>query len=101
MAKKLKRFLYLLMLLSGGVLAVQCVLLLGIAGPVTMIGIGTISQNVISGLFVEVILICIVLIIMSLLSFQSRYRIDPTKKMLVPSHADRREPMLSRGGRLH
>jgi hypothetical protein len=80
MVKNLKGTLYLLMLLSGGVLAVQCILLLTMAGPVTFIGIGTLSQAMISGFFMEIILICAILIVFAFLSYRPRLAVDPKKK---------------------
>jgi hypothetical protein len=81
MVKNLKRVLYLLMLLSGGVLAVQCILLLSKVEPITLIGIGTISQGTVSGLFIEVILICVILVLFGLLTFRPGLAADPSKKL--------------------
>jgi hypothetical protein len=77
----LKGVLYLLMLLSGGVLAAQCILLLSVTEPVTIAGIGTVPKATISALFIEIALICIVLIILALLSFRPGSSPDPRKKL--------------------
>jgi hypothetical protein len=81
MEKSLKSVLHLLMLLSGGVLAAQCALLLTVAGPVTLTGLGTLSRETISAFFVQVILVCAVLIVLALLSFRPNLDPDPCKKL--------------------
>jgi hypothetical protein len=81
MVKNLKSVLYLLMLLSGGVLAVQCILLLSVAAPVKITGIGTVPKATISAFLIEISLVCAVLIALALLSFLSGHGPNPTKKL--------------------
>jgi hypothetical protein len=81
MERNLKGVLHLLMLLSAAVLAVQCALLLSVAGPVTLTDVGTLSREMISAFFGQVILICAVLIVLAILSFRPSIDPDPCKKM--------------------
>ena len=87
MSKTLKSILYPLMLLSGTVLALQCILLFNTAGPVTLKGIGTISKETILLLLIEVVLLCIALIFFAVLSFRPGFVLDPNKRvspLLIP-----------------
>jgi hypothetical protein len=81
MEKNLKGVLNLFMLLSAVVLAAQCAILLTVAGPITLTGLGTISKEMISYFFAQIMLICAVLILLAILSFRPNQDPDPCKKM--------------------
>jgi hypothetical protein len=81
MDKNLKGILHLLMLLSAAVLAAQCALLVTVARPITLIGIGTLSGEMISDFFLQIILVCAILIVLAILSFRPSLDPDPCKKM--------------------
>lgn len=81
MVRNLKGVLHLLMLLSAAVLAAQCALLMSVAGPVTLTDFGTLSKEMISAFFVQIVLVCAVLIVLAILSFRPSLDPDPCKKM--------------------
>lgn len=76
-----KSILYLLMLFSGGVLAVQCILLLAVIGPITVMGIGTLSQGMVSWILIEIIMVCAILSVFSILCLRPGFALDPVKKI--------------------
>ena len=81
MVRNLKSILYLLMLFSGGVLAVQCILLFAVIGPITVMGIGTLSQGLVSWIFIEIIMVGVILSVFSLLCLRPGFTLDPVKKI--------------------
>jgi hypothetical protein len=81
MENSLKRILNLLMLLSSGVLAIQTLLTLSVAGPITLTGIGILAKGTVSTILFQIVFICALLMMLAIFSFRSVKSPDPSKKL--------------------
>jgi hypothetical protein len=71
MEKNQKNILHLLIIIAGAVLALQCLLLLTIVGPITFSNVGTISTTVVSTVLLLVTILCSLLAISAVLTIRA------------------------------